>query len=884
MKILIHGRKNGYTILYPKPTPTEFYSFASDIQSISANNYDVFHGKHFYTLAFVESGYIFTKYVIGNDVERGQLGEIGVSVFIPNDKKLSGRDVKTMLDDLVDTYSTNYISDNKIIEPKNGFNWLLFTAFADSYDKKLGPFNDISITAGTEAPAFHYYKSDEELIELLDKPFQEEYSDYKQVLFIDNNLQGAANPLHVINNSGIEVNPDLRNVSYNLKDYNSHTDKVKISAFFNDKWNERSGKKGESQIKANWRIKIEYSKDYYEPVDVEGSVLDLSSSIHDYLKITESTIEIKDNAFKPQEKTFTLYVTSKKNNEKVTGFEINIDKKGWEKETVVTFKGGELGEEHEIAVCKGDELFAEVVKIIPKDLPSNSIRLELIEKKVVKIKVTDRKSGKDISPYKINVKGKKIDKYAKQIEFVGEEIDKKWDIEIKKSKEYNGFNKKFYPATDGNEIHFKLEKKLEPLTKEPANSIFNKVLSKGKYFVIGFLVIAISIVGGLYLFNHGDKEGEPVTHSIESNEIKKYVEGDSLILSKVLDYKKKWKSEEERFILKSGGGFFGGKETTDSTKWKNEWQPTYRSIKDAIDKREVINRMDTAQMRKKHYFPAQNPFKEAIEKIDSSRYRAIHDSLGDISNLTLTEIAEKINNILEPNNVVNDEELNPIDEEQNGDPEYIVDYLIDESEFNLDRINTFYERTGLSKDLNKSLRIVKYFIEGDYKGCASYKNKVQEDKFLKENEYIYSWIDKVCQDGKSKPKPSRSKTGASTETSSQPAQSDEITAKTADEIKKYLIGDIKKAQLNKYKDKSSVNDQFQKKIKLCLKLWKLDGTPGNSYSSYKKELEKDVFFNESKLKKFVDEMCEKERPKYISEIPKIDQNKSLSHIKSKVQQ
>jgi hypothetical protein len=62
MKILIHGRKNGYTILFPKPTPLEFYSYASDIQSISANNYDVYYGKYFYTLAFVNGGCVFTKY------------------------------------------------------------------------------------------------------------------------------------------------------------------------------------------------------------------------------------------------------------------------------------------------------------------------------------------------------------------------------------------------------------------------------------------------------------------------------------------------------------------------------------------------------------------------------------------------------------------------------------------------------------------------------------------------------------------------------------------------------------------------------------------------------------------------------------------------------
>ena len=318
MKILIHGRKNGYIVLYPKPTPTEFYSFASDIQSISANNYAVYYGKNIYTLAFVNGGCIFTKYVIGNDVERGQLGEIGISVFIPNTYKLKGEDVKTLLDELINTYTRNYISDNKIIEPKNGFDWLLFTSLANGYDQELLPrsSNDDNFTLGTKDPAFHYYKSDSELIEHFDKPFQEEYSDYRQILFIDSNLKGDGNPLYVLRNSGVELNPDLKNEHYYLINYN-RSKGVKITAYYNNKWHERSDGKGNNKIRAKWPVEIKYSKDdrCYEPINAPGTISNLSSEIHKYVKINGNQIILQYDAFinlKKKTKRVVFKITDRK--------------------------------------------------------------------------------------------------------------------------------------------------------------------------------------------------------------------------------------------------------------------------------------------------------------------------------------------------------------------------------------------------------------------------------------------------------------------------------------------------------------------------------------------------------------------------------------------
>jgi len=48
MKLFVQARKDGYHILYPKPTPPEFSKFAKDIRP-SGNNLNLL-GKYVYTL------------------------------------------------------------------------------------------------------------------------------------------------------------------------------------------------------------------------------------------------------------------------------------------------------------------------------------------------------------------------------------------------------------------------------------------------------------------------------------------------------------------------------------------------------------------------------------------------------------------------------------------------------------------------------------------------------------------------------------------------------------------------------------------------------------------------------------------------------------------
>ncbi len=145
MKLFVQARKDGYNILYPKTTPTEFYQFASDLRPIAKMGVS-FLGKEIYSIAFSSGGCIFTKHIIVQDVQRESLGNVGFSIYIPNEKKLLGIEVKALLDELLETYRETYCADyylnNKQVD------WTIFQSLADSYDKKLSPVSAEDVDNG----------------------------------------------------------------------------------------------------------------------------------------------------------------------------------------------------------------------------------------------------------------------------------------------------------------------------------------------------------------------------------------------------------------------------------------------------------------------------------------------------------------------------------------------------------------------------------------------------------------------------------------------------------------------------------------------------------------------------------------------------------------
>lgn len=221
MKIFVQGRKYGFNVIYPLPTPAEFYDFAKDNQSINAQNQSYFYGKCLFSIAFAKGGRIYTKYVLGYDVQRSNLGNISFSIFISDDKILPGDKVIEVLDTLSDKYFKTYAPDFFIKETQE--NWPSLVESVDKYNaliKSRDRYDIERLEMGNQDAAYIYYDSIGQLRAYFDDPYQSVYSPYSQIFFVDKSLKGKnENPLNALKHgvsSELTGKIDLDNKRYRL--------------------------------------------------------------------------------------------------------------------------------------------------------------------------------------------------------------------------------------------------------------------------------------------------------------------------------------------------------------------------------------------------------------------------------------------------------------------------------------------------------------------------------------------------------------------------------------------------------------------------------------------------------------------------------------------
>ena len=662
MELVVHGTKQGYKSSFiPNIQP----SFSlGDIRN-GVNNENPL-GKSVYSIAFSNGSCIFTKYTIIRDTLRSYaIGTIAFSLYLSANKELSGKgqDVKTLLDKLMNKYIDEYVRDNNINRGETTLiqeDWSFVDTISNGYREQDKTRKEEEILSGTADPAFIYYKSDSELQEYFDKPFQEEYSNYRQILFIDDDLQGITNPRNVLKNSGIELKDiDLKNEYYYLNNYN-HSKGVSITA--NGKL--RSDGKNNNVIRAKCLVEIKYSKDSrcYKPINAHGTLSDTTSEIYKYLETKGNQIILKYDAFNnptPIKKTVTFEIKDR-NGEAVEDVEITC-KADYQQEQKITgnttsFIGEDIIKRWTISAKKGDSYASDEVpfspetqEIVPIPIPMHNIK---------KVEVTAKIENRPVSDFTIHIPDYGIiDQQNNFVEFRDETINKKCSIKVTKSEgqDYYSGSYEFTPK-DKSTIPVQLTK--EPRKQAPPSEtgksekdstkneksklFFDKITPKMWSLIsVSTLVLAL----GIYVLCHflgGKQSGENL---LTDKQIINYVESDLLFIEKLNAYKSQWEHQKNDFIKKSGGGTFGGDEKADSTKLKSIWQPVYESIDRAIHKRNLINNKDFAELLNLRYSEQQQSFKIAIEKINSTKYEEVGQQLGDVSALTLTQIAEQIDDL-----------------------------------------------------------------------------------------------------------------------------------------------------------------------------------------------------------------------------------------------
>jgi hypothetical protein len=472
MELVVHGTKGGYRTLYSTPGAP---AIANDIRNnVSSENA---LGETSYAISFAAGGCVFTKYCIVRDSLRSYAtGTVAFSLFLPAREKMAGIDVHTLLDKLLSHYTGHYIKDNNVNRGETTQiiqeDWTFVNDIITEYKNKLKSNDDENIQSGATDAAFIYYKDDAELQRYFEWPFQEEYSTFRQVLFINKELKGnPANPLNALRHSEndltekIELDNPQYKLLFNKQDYSG----LRIEVKANGKIQSLNCK-----VRGKSNLEITYGQLYRISGFVSGTCQEIAAKYPQCITIDEQnkTITINSIQLKNEQRSLTVSV-------------IDTDKRDISKSAIIrciytysqsekhikdnqfVFEGDEIGESWNIEV-KAEGYETKKEKYQPSKFPNerNTLLFKLEKQKIIEIQVFDNE--KDITNLcKITVfQGRRGDKKKSPEKdnvfvFTGDEIDKEWSVEIEREG-YKTKNEKITPISKDSLVKIELEKSSHP--------------------------------------------------------------------------------------------------------------------------------------------------------------------------------------------------------------------------------------------------------------------------------------------------------------------------------------------------------------------------------------------------------------------------------------
>lgn len=684
INIVIHGTKGGRKIFTPKKI-----SGLLDVTADSAKASAI--GQQAYGIRFTADNTIFSKYKIIRDVRGSKrTGFVGFSLSLPNNEKLSGKEIINVLDRVSEEYSQKYVVENNLNEVSE--NWTFLNDIASEYNTKsrTDSVNYAGIMqSGEKDDAFIYYpyiyKDDKtqketkfELEDIFDAPFQEEYMPFRQMLFISKNLEGKdENPLNAMRNSGVNLTSkvDLKNMYYYLNNF-SHSKGISITA--NGK--ARFDKKGENQIRAKWQVEIRYSKDerYYSPIEARGTISDLNSEIHKYLEIiNENNIKIKYDAFcpTPKTKTVTFEIKDRKGNP-VNDAEISLDNIHWEKvygnKYEYIFEGEKIGNACAVNVRKGDIYASNKVQFTPE-------KQQNIEIKMHDIKEAERSvTNENGIVYDFTVRIEQKTSSTSPLEFRDDDIEKEYYIEVsKKDGEYYYSGGKYFCSKSDNKVYIQLNKQesnkhrsspfetgehghtsADYSNKREDNhtecALVNQYEKKALFYrkpkviaisIVSALIIGYSIWVVVSLSGEEKQKINPATKQ-DMELYRSYIQEIELNSDSLTLYKKmieEGKSQLNKTSLLDNLLLVAGSKNKPDTTTTKEYDETLKDIEYALEIRTAIKEINLTKLKDFNYSNAQKGFEEAINSIQSD---SILKTIQGIENMSLSAIADKINSSL----------------------------------------------------------------------------------------------------------------------------------------------------------------------------------------------------------------------------------------------
>ena len=654
MEIVVHGTKGGYDI-FTTNKKTGLFDVNTDAPSASAI------GQEAYAIRFFDKTLIFSKYRIIRDVRGGKrTGFIAFSLFLHEAKKLPGKEILSILNSVSSEYYRVYLPENDNNLQYVRENWDFLNPILKKHQPQDRLLDDIeNLPAGSKDPAFIYYGDESQLIKLFDDPYQDEYSDYRQIYFVSGDLKGVSkNPLNALRHAGVDLTDkiDLTNKKYKLL-FNEHgKDQYKISVTVNGK-----PRQSRTKIKRTDTLAIKWEKPYCDSTIKQGSLDDFTG---EYLEINDTQVSIKQIELPDSSKTITLNCKDWKGKplHSVTMYFMSGKEKIEVSNNRITFVGAQLGEQWKILAKKNGFLTEKAINFSYVD---TSIDL-VLNKLILELTLTeDIPGGGDL----INSNDYKVSK----TEFVGEEISRIHTIKVTSTK-YEDISFSFCPEKENYKIAHTLKKRQSKSARNP-NQSFSVVLGEHGSFKDGTDRMSykengedvksyIKVAAGWRLSGFQVSSDKLIAQYVQDNSSHNINKKIGIVIFIVVMFALVYKSWE---YFQSGNGIGNpGVTALDSTDVKSikdyiegkdlelikligftkidgiKTDPISKRLDSAIQKREWIDAWNIDSLKKVLFYPKQKKYADAILPLTPRQIESLKTKKIDISTFNLDEIADTI--------------------------------------------------------------------------------------------------------------------------------------------------------------------------------------------------------------------------------------------------
>ena len=446
MKIVIHGTNGGYHIFTTEKE--KMFDARPDSNKVGSI------GQQAYSINYNDNSIVFSKYKIIRDVVGDKrTGNVAFSIVIPHTKKLSGIDILAMLDKLSCDFCSKHVVNDNLDNFREDWAWV--SEIKNEYENNL-KYNDDLLVGGSAVPAFLFYDSNELLEKYFDLPYQEEYSAYRQIFFVEKSLDGKPeNPLNALRHdptANLTGKIDLENPKYKLIYNQQARGGVKIEVKVNG-----SLRSSKSRIKRKEDLQIIWSKQFCETKVKSGKWYEIGS---DFLEINdiEKTITVKEIDILPT--TYTLLIQPKDRfSNPITDAEITLKVNNYLPErkainNTIQITAEELQNKCYV-IAKKENLISPQREIKLEDT-KGSISLILSEHKKINFNIKDENGL--VNNYNIQISNKEVQSKEGVFVFIGDEIEKTWQITVS-HRDYETERFNYCPAKDDNPKYVILKKK-----------------------------------------------------------------------------------------------------------------------------------------------------------------------------------------------------------------------------------------------------------------------------------------------------------------------------------------------------------------------------------------------------------------------------------------